>query len=1093
MAQGLTYKLQCGCALVALSAGIALYANDASAAKNATASVRDDYARIMFDWGKEVRFSTSRKGNNLILQFGEPNRASLGAVKARLSQYASTISQSADGKTITIALKGDYKTRNFVSGNKTGVDIVFGNVPRPETKVTSTQSIAPAPKKAAPEPIVITEVRKPVAPAAKAAPKAPEKTQLAPPVKTAEKAPVKAAEKPAAKAPTSLLTTKTATNEKPAPQKVADAKKVVMPKLKPEPAEAPKKDAVVAELNNAETEQATEKKADPIADIINSAKSEKKTEITKLKDKKVTSEEMVETTSIGAPGNNKDMLVTLKKTTLNTRFFFNFDERTAVSTFERGADVYLVFSTPRTIDTKRLNSVTPDYIRNVEQVPSSSGTVLRFTKSSDMSMVARKTGKGYEWVIDASRRPVFPKDVIIPKIVTENTRKPHIFIDSAQTSAPIEFRHAVSGEMITTIPMYQPSVGTYPERITQDATVLRTSQGIAFIPHQPTVKSAQLRSGIRIANADNATLSLNLAELDEANLVQRELTAQTFFPFESWKAKDISDFHAKEKIFLQDIVKADNKQANRLRLDLAKLYMAEGMYYEAMGLFNIIKDNDKDFYKVYQVSALDGMAHFMAGRFSQAGQLFADDVLQEEDEIAQWKRLVELMQGTNRTFPYFAFRKQYARFYSPDMQRHVATLAADHALSNKRYNTVEKIIAQLREDKLLEQIEDHTEYMRGRMAAEKGELEVAEKLLTPIIENEDNRFLRARATYTLATSKYKAGLLDRTALIEELEPLRTVWRGDGFELNLLNLLGELYVNNDEYVEGLRAWREAVSYFPDTAIAQDASSRMAKTFVELFNNGKADDLEPLTALSLYYEFRELTPLGDAGDAMIQNLADRLAQVDLLDKAASLLEHQVTFRLEKEERSRIGAQLALLYLLNREPEKTLNVLELTGYGDNSDELMQKRNHLAALGYAKTGQWQKALNLLEDDYSDAAKYIRMDIHWDNKDWDNVAGIAEDILASREDLTANLDEDQTRALLQLAVAYSFMGDADQLQYLKDYFPPLIADKNKQQSFAVITSAIDPVDREGIERLSAEMSKLETSLDGYRTTLNEKKLSMSF
>jgi lipopolysaccharide biosynthesis regulator YciM len=1165
MRRGLSYRLQCGCAAIAfgLSAGSLIYATRAEAATSATASVRDTYARVMFDWGKDVRFSTARNGANLVLKFSESNRASLANVQSTLSPYAKSVSQSADGKTVTIALNDNYKTRNFVSGTKTGVDIIFGSTPRPATKITPATKLTPpaamkvtAPAPApAPKAVTAAKVATPeVANTSNTPPKAPKTLISLADIKTDDRAVAALAKEKTLKTATINISPL----KEPAPvkkilpkvQKPAPEQKAALPKataIKTTPPKAPPvKLAAPALVKKPEpiTEAAKEIKKVTIASIAQTkvepkeqpAEAEKSLSEAFIEnppidntplaepDKLVTPvpavtapliqavkktdalpplpeaptkqdkiAELIETASIGVAGNNKDMLVTLKKTRLHTELFFNFDERTAVSTFERGSDVYLVFSTPRTIDTKRLNSVTPDYIQNVEHVPSSSGTVLRFTKSADMSLNARKTGRGYEWVIDASRRPSFPKDVVVPKILSDGINQPYIFVDTDETARPIEFRHVVSGEMITTIPSYQSSLGTYPERITQDATMLRTSQGIAYVAHQPDVKAVKLRSGIRIASGAHSALSASLAPLDEANLVKRDMVAQSFFPYEAWKAKDISDFHAKEKILLQDIIAADNKQANRLRLELAKLYMAESMYSEAIGLFEIIEAQDKEFYNVFQVSAINGIAHFMAGRFGQAAQLFASDILQGEEEIEHWKRLVELMQGTDRSFPYSGFRSQYAQFYSPDMQRHIATLAADHALSNKKYQAVNNIINQLERDKLLDPVKDRATYMKGRIAAEQGDLVQAETILRPIIDNVEDRFLRARATYTLETAKYKAGEIDRAALIAALEPLRTVWRGDGFELNLLNLLGELYVNNDNYMEGLRAWRDVVSYFPDTAVAQDASARMANSFVELFNDGKANTLEPLTALSLYYEFRELTPLGNAGDTMIQNLADRLAQVDLLDKAASLLEHQVTFRLEKEDRSRIGAQLALLYLLNREPQKTLNVLELTGYGNNDEALMQKRNHLAAMGYARTGQWKKALNLLEDDFSDAAKYIRMDIHWDNKDWPKVAEIAEDVLASREDLTKKLDKDQTRALLQLGIAYSFMGDEDQLHYLKDYFPPLIADKDKQQSFAVITSAIDPVNRENIDLLSAEMSKLENYLDNYRTSLQEDKLSMSF
>ena len=44
-----------------------------------------------------------------------------------------------------------------------------------------------------------------------------------------------------------------------------------------------------------------------------------------------------------------------------------------------------------------------------------------------------------------------------------------------------------------------------------------------------------------------------------------------------------------------------------------------------------------------------------------------------------------------------------------------------------------------------------------------------------------------------------------------------------------------------------------------------------------------------ALSLYYDFRDLTPIGRKGDEMIRTLADRLVALDLLDQALVIAPH------------------------------------------------------------------------------------------------------------------------------------------------------------------------------------------------------------
>ena len=84
---------------------------------------------------------------------------------------------------------------------------------------------------------------------------------------------------------------------------------------------------------------------------------------------------------------------------------------------------------------------------------------------------------------------------------------------------------------------------------------------------------------------------------------------------------------------------------------------------------------------------------------------------------------------------------------------------------------------------------------------------------------------------------------------------------------------------------------------------------AATFEALFLAGKGDTLSAIDALALFYDFRELTPIGRRGDEMIRRLADRLVSVDLLDQAADLLQYQVDHRLQGAARAQVATRLAV----------------------------------------------------------------------------------------------------------------------------------------------------------------------------------------
>src|SRR5690606_2571197 len=116
----------------------------------------------------------------------------------------------------------------------------------------------------------------------------------------------------------------------------------------------------------------------------------------------------------------------------------------------------------------------------------------------------------------------------------------------------------------------------------------------------------------------------------------------------------------------------------------------------------------------------------------------------------------------------------------------------------------------------------------------------------------------ARARLLLLERALAAEAMTVPEAIEEIEKLRFAWRGDAFEFALLTRLADLYESQGEVRQALRRLRSAVSNFPGHPGAEQAALRMQSLFADLFDGGAARQLPPLAALSLYDEFKELTP-------------------------------------------------------------------------------------------------------------------------------------------------------------------------------------------------------------------------------------------
>src|SRR6185436_1611536 len=155
------------------------------------------------------------------------------------------------------------------------------------------------------------------------------------------------------------------------------------------------------------------------------------------------------------------------------------------------------------------------------------------------------------------------------------------------------------------------------------------------------------------------------------------------------------------------------------------------------------------------------------------------------------------------------------------------------------------------------------------------------------------------------------------------------------EVEALALLARIYTEQGRYRDAFHVMRAAIAAHPNSEITRRIHGEAAEAFEGLFLGGKADELPAIEALSLFYDFRDLTPIGRRGDEMIRRLADRLVAVDLLDQAAELLQHQVDHRLQGAARSHVATRLAVISLMDNKTERAQAVLRATRLSDLSNE--------------------------------------------------------------------------------------------------------------------------------------------------------------
>jgi hypothetical protein len=282
-----------------------------------------------------------------------------------------------------------------------------------------------------------------------------------------------------------------------------------------------------------------------------------------------------------------------------------------------------------------------------------------------------------------------------------------------------------------------------------------------------------------------------------------------------------------------------------------------------------------------------------------------------------------------------------------------------------------------------------------------------------------------------------------------------VWRGDETEVEGLKLLANLYTTDGRYREAFHTMRTAMMAHPNSDQTRKIQDEAATSFDSLFMAGKGDAMPAIEALALFYDFRELTPIGRRGDEMIRKLADRLVAVDLLDQAAELLQHQVDHRLKGAGRAQVATRLATIYLMNRKPDRALHALQTTRSSELSGELRDQRLLIEARSMSDIGRHELALELVANIKSPAAIRLRSDILWASRRWREAAEQIELLYGERWREFSPLGDIERSDILRAAIGYGLADEPLSLTRLREKYAVKMADGPDRRAFDIVSAPI--------------------------------------
>ncbi|MGH6945972.1 MAG: hypothetical protein ACREDZ_01475, partial [Kiloniellales bacterium] len=558
----------------------------------------------------------------------------------------------------------------------------------------------------------------------------------------------------------------------------------------------------------------------------------------------------------------------------------------------------------------------------------------------------------------------------------------------------------------------------------------------------------------------------------------------------AWRQGGPEDFLSNKQRLHRQVAAAAPEERPFARLALARFLFAHGLAAETLGTVRLVSADDPRMAEDPELRLIAGASQVLLEDYAEAREALASPALAADPDAALWQAaLAAAGQSWSAAAAGFAGKDALIADYPPSVRNELRLLAAEARLAIADSGTASQLLDAVRADRPNSVAQARIAFLEGKRLLLDGDVAAASAIWRDLAYGRPGPS-SARARLALVEQGLADATMTPEQAIAELEHLRFAWRGDAFEFALLQRLGELYLQIGEPRAGLRTLREAASNFPESARSEAVAARMSEVFRDLFLGEPADGVPALRALAIYEEFKELTPVGTEGDRVIANLADRLVAVDLLNRAGKLLESQLRHRLTGIDKARVGARLAVIRLLDRDPAAALEALAISDAKGLEVPLLRERRHLEAQALSSLGRDTAALALVAGETDEQGLRLKAEILRKAGKWSDAAKALMAVAPSSPPVDRGLTHLESQTLTDLAVALTLGGERAALKKLDERFGAAMAETPQAAAFKLLAGDLGGNGGLSIAQELVKVDQAEAFLTSYRQRLQQANLS---
>jgi hypothetical protein len=464
--------------------------------------------------------------------------------------------------------------------------------------------------------------------------------------------------------------------------------------------------------------------------------------------------------------------------------------------------------------------------------------------------------------------------------------------------------------------------------------LLPTRLGVAVLPRADRLTLRALADRF-VADADGAPLALGPVPADGA------AGAATMSRHFDLPAEEVAALWARERNAMLAVAAAPPLGRAAPRLRAAEALLALGLGQEAQAMAALAMREDPRAAADPRAQALAAAAALVGGRTAEASALGASG-LPDTDEAALWRGLLAAARGEPAA-PALATRLPLLLSYPEPLRTRLLPLAAEALAAGGEVPAARRLLA------TRDAADPSLALARARLREAEGAVEEALAAYDAIARGRDRRS-RAVAMRRAAELRLSTGQLDAAGAAAAVEATLAAWRGDALETEARSRAAELRMQAGDPRGAFDLLRETETLFPDLASA--LRPRQAAALVAALEREA-----PVAAVALFDSHAALLPPGAATERALAMLADRLAALDLADRARAVLRGAVARADGPEARARIGVRLAALSLGAGDPAGARIALADTAAAALPHALREERALLEARALARLGAYAEA----------------------------------------------------------------------------------------------------------------------------------------